>query len=68
MSDFELHNLCREERVRENHELSTKILDVKELTPLFEKSRGCTPSVVWSTFPGLGGLSVRRDLNVGITS
>ena len=24
MSDFELHNLCREERVRENHELSTK--------------------------------------------
>ena len=24
MSDFELHNLCREERVRENHDFSTK--------------------------------------------
>ena len=23
---------------------------------------------MWPTFPGLGGLSVRTDLNVGITS
>ena len=23
--------------------------------------------MVWPTFPGLGGLSVRRDLNIGIT-
>ena len=33
MSDFELHNLCREERVRENHELSTKILERHSTPP-----------------------------------
>lgn len=33
MSDFELHNLCREERVRENHEFSTKILERHSLPP-----------------------------------
>ena len=33
MSDFELHNLCREERVRENHEFSTKMLERHSLPP-----------------------------------
>ena len=42
--------------------------DVKEPTPLFEKNGGRKAPAVWLTFPGLGGLSVRRDLNVGITS
>ena len=42
--------------------------DVKEPTPLFQTSRGRTTPVVWPTFPGLGGLSVRRDFYIGITS
>ena len=36
--------------------------DVKEPTPLFEKSRGRRPRVVWPTLSGMGGLSVRRHL------
>ena len=33
--------------------------NVKEPTPLFEKSKGSQTPVVWPTSPGLGGLSVR---------
>ena len=47
-----------------SHRILTKIWflrDVKELTLLCEKSY--TP-VVWPTFPGLVGLSVRRDFIV----
>ena len=38
----------------------------EEPTPLFEKSRGCEPGGVANL--ELDGLSVRRDLNIGIYS
>ena len=37
-------------------------------TPLYEKTKGDIDPVAWPAFPGLCGLSIRRDVNIGITS
>ena len=42
--------------------------DVKESTPLFEKSRDVDPVGVASFSWAAGRLSIRGDVNIGITS
>ena len=44
------------------------LVDCKRTHTTVRKEEGTQTPVAWPTFPGLGGLSLRRDLNIWITS